>query len=278
MTRETNNDLVSRAIRPGNGPSRGREGPTICPGRGGSATPRQVGFVDLHSHVLAGIDDGAPDLATGLAMLEALARAGFAEVCATPHQKAGQFLPSTEDIDRAWAAATAALGAAHPTLHRAAENMWDDVFFERSQRDAVPSYDGGPAFLFELRPQLVPVGLLEHLFRLRTAGKVPVLAHPERYEALWADDDLTGRLARSSAFVVDLPAVAGYHGRRECKAARRLLQQGLVRAAASDAHTPGDVKQAAEGIAWIEKKLGAAAVDRLLGDGPRALLAGEMPD
>jgi len=237
-----------------------------------------MGFVDLHSHVLAGIDDGAPDLTTGLTMLEALARAGFSDVCATPHQKAGQFLPSADEIARAWNAALGAVGAAHPTLHLAAENMWDDVFFERSQRDAVPSYDAGPAFLFELRPQLIPVGLLEHLFRLRTGGKVPVLAHPERYEALWSDDDLTGQLARSCAFVVDLPAVAGYHGRRECKAARLLLQRGLVRAAASDAHTAGDVKQAVEGIAWIEKKLGAAAVDRLLVDGPRAILAGELPD
>ncbi len=238
---------------------------------------RAMGLCDLHSHVLAGIDDGAPDLATGLAILGALGALGFSEVCATPHQKVGQYMPTLDEIDAAWAQLTTAHTTDLPALHRAAENMWDDVFFERSQRDAIPSYRGGPAFLFELRPTTMPVGMLQHLFRLQTAGKVCVMAHPERYEAL-ADDDLAERLSRTCAFVVDLPAVAGYHGKRECKQARRMLERGLVRAAASDAHNVGDVKQAAEGLAWIEKKLGAAAVTRLCDTGPRAILAGEMPD
>ncbi|HTJ42461.1 MAG TPA: CpsB/CapC family capsule biosynthesis tyrosine phosphatase [Kofleriaceae bacterium] len=237
-----------------------------------------MGFVDLHSHVLAGIDDGAPDLTTSLAMLEALAGLGFTEVCATPHQKVGQYLPSADQIRQAFADVGAARRPSMPALHLAAENMWDDVFFERSHRDAVPSYDGGPAFLFELRPPQLPVGIFDHLFRLRTAGKVPVLAHPERYEPLWGDDALAERLADSCAFVVDLPAIAGYHGKRESKMARHLLERGLVRAAATDCHTPGDVKQAAEGLAWIEKKLGARAVARLCETNPRAILGGHLPD
>ncbi len=237
-----------------------------------------MGFVDLHSHVLAAIDDGSPDLATSMTMLEALGGIGFTEVCATPHQKAGQYLPSADDIARAFAGVSAARTASMPVLHLAAENMWDDVFFERSQRGAIPSYDDGPAFLFELRPPSLPIGIFEHLFRLRTEGKCPVLAHPERYEPLWDDDALADRLSRACAFVVDLPAIAGYHGRRQSKQARHLLELGLVKAVASDAHTPGDAKQAAEGVAWIAKKLGARAVDALLDTNPRALLRGEMPE
>jgi protein-tyrosine phosphatase len=238
-------------------------------------------FVDLHSHVLFGLDDGSPDLGTSLTMLEGLRAIGFAEVCATPHQKAGQYLPTREQIDQTYAALGAAVARAHrplPLLRLAAENMWDDVFFGRLQRQEIPAYDGGPAFLVELRPSVMPVGLVEHTFRLRMAGRVPVLAHPERYEALWDDARLTDALRRQCAFLVDLPALAGYHGRKECKAARKLVESGLATAAASDAHTPEDVRHAAEGIAWIEKKLGAAAVDRLLRDAPRALLSGDLPD
>ncbi len=237
-----------------------------------------MGLVDLHSHVLAAIDDGSPDLTTSLDMLDALAGIGFTEVCATPHQKAGQFLPSADDIARAYAAVGAARRPTTPQLHLAAENMWDDVFFERSQRGAVPSYDGGSAFLFEVRPPELPIGIFEHLFRLRTAGKVPVLAHPERYEPLWGNDDLAEQLARVCVFVVDLPAIAGYHGKRQSKQARHLLERGLVKACASDAHTPGDVKQAAEGLAWIEKKLGARAASALCDEHPRALIRGEIPE
>jgi protein-tyrosine phosphatase len=105
-----------------------------------------------------------------------------------------------------------------------------------------------------------------------------VLAHPERYERLRDDGALIDRLRREIAFVVDLGAIAGYHGKKEHKAARRMVEEGVAHAVASDAHTREDVARAAEGIAWIRKRLGDAAVTRLLDDGPRAILAGELPE
>ena len=238
-----------------------------------------MGFLDLHSHVLPGLDDGARDLATSRAMIAALGALGFTDIYATPHQKAHQFLPSRGAIDAAFAAVQAALaGGPGPGLRLAAENMWDDVFFERSQQGTIPAYDGGDAFLVELRPQGLPVGLVDHLFRLRMAGKAPILAHPERYEALWDDRGLVDRLRANCAFVVDLGALAGYHGKRQQKMARHLVEDGLAAAVTTDAHTVEDVRVAAEGIAWIQKRLGAAAVTRLLDDGPRAALIGELPE
>jgi protein-tyrosine phosphatase len=235
-----------------------------------------MGFVDLHSHVLAGLDDGSRDLATSRAMIGALGALGFTEVCATPHQKAGQFLPTRAAIDNAFAEAHDLVPGVR--LHLAAENMWDDVFFERSQRDAIPSYDDGRVFLFELRPSTLPVGLVEHLFKIRLSGRTPVLAHPERYEPLWGDDAMLERLRQHCALQVDLGAIAGYHGKPQQKAARRLIEEGLAAAVATDSHTLEDVRAAAEGIAWIEKRVGRAAVIRLLDDNPRAILAGELPD
>ena len=85
-------------------------------------------------------------------------------------------------------------------------------------------------------------------------------------------------LFRSCAFVVDLGAVAGFHGKRETRAARELLESGLATAVATDAHQLGDLQQAAAGLAWIDKKLGHAAVVRLFDHAPRLLLAGELPD
>jgi protein-tyrosine phosphatase len=235
-----------------------------------------MGFVDLHSHVLHGLDDGSPDLATSMRMIDGLAALGFSEVCATPHQKAGQYLPSLEAIAAQYAAVSTA--ASNVRMHLAAENMWDDVFFDRSQHGVIPSYDHGPAFLFELRPSEMPIGLTEHLFRMRMAGKLPVLAHPERYQRLWTDEQLVEQLRGQVAFVIDLGAIAGYHGKKEHKAARRYLEDGIAHAVASDAHTPEDVARAAEGIAWIKKRLGPAAVTRLLDTNPRSILAGELPD
>jgi protein-tyrosine phosphatase len=237
-----------------------------------------MGFVDLHSHVLYGLDDGAPDESTALAMLDGLTSLGITEQCVTPHQKASQFLPAWEAVEATLARLETVRRPAHPTLRLGAESMWDDVFYRRAIEGTIPHYQGTVAFLVEIPPSLMPPGMIDQMFRWRMAGKVPVLAHPERYHALWDDDDLARRLRVHCAFVLDLGAVGGFHGRREMKAARHLLETGLATAVATDAHQVGDLQQAAAGMQWIEKKLGHAALVRLFDHAPRAILGGELPD
>jgi protein-tyrosine phosphatase len=237
-----------------------------------------MGFVDLHSHVLYGLDDGAPDEKSALAMLDGLAALGIDEQCVTPHQKASQYLPAWDLIEATLVKLETVRRPHHPTLRLGAENMWDDVFYQRATEDTIPGYRDTVAFLVEIPPPLMPPGMIDQLFKWRMAGKVPVLAHPERYHALWDNDDLATQLRNHCAFVVDLGAVGGFHGRREQKAARHLLENGLATAVATDAHQLGDLQQAAEGLRWIEKKLGHAAVVRLFDHAPRAILGGELPD
>jgi protein-tyrosine phosphatase len=239
-----------------------------------------LGFVDLHSHVLPGLDDGSPDEATSMTMLRGLAALGFETVCATPHQKAGQFLPSRDAIDSAYRRVTQLVATAGVSLRLGlgAENMWDATLYERMQSDAIPSYDGGPAFLVEFSPVQLPVALMTSLFELRRRGKLPVIAHPERYQPLWSAPDQVTALRANAALVVDLAAVAGYHGRRQGKAARGFLEKGLAHAVASDVHSPADLRGAAEGVAWIKKRLGERVLSRLLDENPRRILAGEHPD
>jgi protein-tyrosine phosphatase len=237
-----------------------------------------VGYVDLHSHVLFGLDDGAPDPATAVAMLDGLATLGVTEQCVTPHQKAAQYLPAWDRVMTTYAQLSKLRSSRHPTLRLAAENMWDDVFYQRSVDGTIPHYADTSAFLIELPPPLLPPNLAERLFDFTRAGKVVVLAHPERYQPLWDDDELARKLRAHCAFQIDLPAVAGFHGKRESKQARHLLEIGLAACVATDAHQVGDIAQAKEGLRWIEKKLGAAAVTRLFDHAPRAILAGELPD
>lgn len=238
-----------------------------------------VGFVDLHSHVLPGLDDGAESAEASLQMLKGLYGLGFRMVAATPHQRAGRFMPSRDEIRAAYRRTEEALRACGVGVDLAlgAENMWDDVFYERMEADTIPSYDDGPAFLVEFPLGEVPAGASDALFQLRLRGKLPVLAHPERYGALASDPALADRLAETAAFVVDLGAVGGFHGRREAKAARALLDRGAAHAAASDAHGPEDVRHASAGMAWIRKRLGEEALARLLQRAPERILRGEHP-
>lgn len=205
-------------------------------------------------------------------MLGALSAAGYDLVCATPHQKAAQFLPAAADIQ----AAFADLAKRAPVeLHLGAENFWDEVFFDRWRAGEIPVYDQTRAFLFEIPVNEVPLRLEETLFQMGTRGLLPVMAHPERYVLSW--DRLT-QLAESIPLVVDLGALSGYHGPRPGKTAQRLVLDRLAHAAATDIHSVADVRAALEGIAWIKKKLGPAAVSRLCDENPRRILRGELPE
>jgi tyrosine-protein phosphatase YwqE len=103
------------------------------------------------------------------------------------------------------------------------------------------------------------------------------MAHPERYRAIRADLSLAEKLGRSAALLVDLAALDGGHGWTEKRVARRLVEEGLAHAVATDMHSLKDAKQAAAGMDWIRKRLGDKACERLLGDNPRRILAGDLP-
>lgn len=212
-------------------------------------------------------------------MLNGLADLGFDTVCATPHQKTGQFMPSAKAIQAAHSATARALRDAGLPLRLGlgAENMWDSTLYERMESDEIPSYDGGPAFLVEFDPAQLPYGLTGRIFDLSRRGRLLVIAHPERYVPLWTSPDLVDSLRADCALVVDLGAIAGLHGRREGKAARRFLESGLVHAVASDVHSAGDLRGTAAGMAWIRKRLGERALVRLLDENPRRILAGHHP-
>jgi len=249
---------------------------------GGQRSPSRMAqqYVDLHSHYLPALDDGATDRQMSLQMVRAVASLGFSDLYATPHQRAGMFMPAREAIDQAFQAIAADVAQAGipARLGLGAENFWDEVLHRRMTEHTIPSYGGGKAFLFEVNPQLMPPTLEQELFQLRVSGLMPVLAHPERYMAVQRDVSLAERLGRHAVMMIDLAALEGAHGRAEMKTARRLVLEGLAHAAATDIHRPEDQTGVAAGMAWIRKQLGAAALDQMLAENPRRLLEGELPD
>jgi protein-tyrosine phosphatase len=241
------------------------------------------GYVDLHAHHLAGVDDGAPDWPTAREMIAGVVGLGFTHLYTTPHQRSGLYLPDLGVVAEAFAElgrrqAGVSVGGPELTFGLAAENFWDEVLLQRIQQGAIPSYDGGPAFLFEVNPQMMPTGIEATLFELRLQSKLPVLAHPERYLAIQKQLERAATLGQSAALVVDLAALDGAHGKQEMRTARLLITEGLAHAAATDIHAPEDLPAIAAGMAWIRKHAGEDALTCLLANNPRRILAGELPD
>src|SRR5262249_18538320 len=107
-------------------------------------------FVDLHSHYLPALDDGATGMEMSVEMIRAVQSLGSSALYATPHQRAGMFMPARAAIDDAYTrvGAEVAKAGAGPELGLGAENFWDDVLLSRIRQGAVPTYGQTRTFLF----------------------------------------------------------------------------------------------------------------------------------
>jgi protein-tyrosine phosphatase len=233
-------------------------------------------FVDLHCHWVANIDDGVRSPADGIALLRALGDAGFGAVVATPHMRPGMFDNDRASLERAYAAMQPHLETAEaglPTVHLASEHFFDDVVFQRLTSGACLPYPGGGAVLVEFSPQAFPVRCQARFFDLRRAGLVPVVAHPERYQPVWADDEcLTPLLDAGAHLLLDVCSLVGKYGRNAQRAAEKLLEDDAYEAACSDAHRPSDIPIVVRAMARLEQFVGREEATRLLAEGPRGIL------
>lgn len=239
------------------------------------------GFIDLHCHFVAGIDDGAPSTEVSLAMLRELRGVGFDTVVATPHMRPDLFDNRRADLERAYQATARALQAEAglPSIALGCEHYFDDVVYQRLMQGEGLPYPGGKAALVEFHGLAFPPVLAERLFDLRRRGVLPVIAHPERYRCFWHKPELLEELVQSGcALLLDVAALVGKYGREPQRAAELLLEHELYHAACSDSHRPSDAADAARGIERVEQLYGADEVDFLMRRGPSALLEGRLPE
>jgi protein-tyrosine phosphatase len=236
------------------------------------------GFIDLHSHWVAAIDDGVRDIEGSLALLRGLGEIGFDTVVATPHMRPGMFDNTAATLRLAYERTLAGLASATglPERHLSSEHFFDDVVFQRFLEPGgreVLLYPGGHAALVEFPTRVFPTHVAHRFFDLMRRRVRPVLAHPERYEPVWADAAVLEPLLDGGAvLLLDVAALAGKYGRAPRKAAEQLLDAGYYQAACSDAHGVKDVKEVAEGIKRLFDQAGKEEASFLLIDGPREIL------
>jgi protein-tyrosine phosphatase len=235
------------------------------------------GFVDLHCHWIPGVDDGAPTLEEGVAMLRGLGDLGFETVVATPHMRPGLFDNDAVGLRQAFDQVEGELSAMErlPRRQLSCEHYFDDVVYARLLAGAGLPYPGERAVLLEFFDNGFPPSLDRLLSQLSRSGLVPVVAHPERYRPLWNNSEVLDRLLDLGAVaLLDVAALVGKYGRRPQRCAEELLERGAYHAACSDAHRPADVETVAAGIDWVRQRYGDEEVQSLFSEGPREILGG----
>ena len=195
-------------------------------------------MVDIHSHVVWGVDDGAPSMDVSMAMLAAAFESGTTDIVATPHMNA-QFTYQGELVSERISELAAAVGG-NPRIHQGCEfHLSVDNLDQITERPSAYTINNKQYLLLEC-PDLHVGKHADIIFReLLDSGIVPIIAHPERVPALQGDLDRLGRWVDLGCLAqVTALSIVGIFGRATASVSKRLFERGLVHIVASDAHDP----------------------------------------
>lgn len=197
------------------------------------------GFVDIHSHLLPGIDDGAKDIEDSIALISKLHSYGIQHIITTPHIL-GDVYPNTPEI------ITSKLTEVQTELQNrgmndikfsaAAEYMMDEQFVgflkDKNLLTLKDNY-----VLVEMSYFSPPMNLYDILFDIQLQGYKPVLAHPERYLTYHKNYKEYQKLKASGClFQLNLLALTGYYGEPTKRATKLLLEDNFYNLVGTDAH------------------------------------------
>jgi len=204
--------------------------------------------VDLHSHLLPEIDDGARSVVHSLALIEMLQELGFHTLITTPHVMAELYVNNPKTIQEKYQELSAALKEKESSakLQAAAEYLMDEGFGDKINSGELLALPGNRV-LVEMSFISAPPMLEDYLFRLQTKGYRPLLAHPERY--LFLKDDMKKYQElkdRGCEFQLNLLSLAGYYGKPTRENAFQLLEAGMADFLGTDLHHEGQAERLQE--------------------------------
>lgn len=234
-------------------------------------------MIDLHCHMLPGIDDGASDLAVSLEMARMAVADGITMTACTPHIYPGLYENDAAGIRAAVSALRRQLAetAIPLDITDGADIQLVPELVERLKSGAFPTLHGSRYFLFEPPHHVAPARFLESIFDAVAGGYVPVITHPERLT--WLDKehyDWFVTAARQGAWLqVTAGALTGRFGKPALYWGERMLADGIVHVLATDGHA-GNWRPPllAEGRQVAVKWVGAEEADRLVLGRPRAVI------
>jgi tyrosine-protein phosphatase YwqE len=219
------------------------------------------GLVDIHNHILPGIDDGAKTVEESIALIKAFDELGMQHFIATPHIFPALYPNNSETIRKAHQQLMEALLEQRMTqvsIVPSAEHMIDDSFDELlSQEGVMPLKDG---FLLVEMSYLQPsLNFNEAIVQITQKGLTPVLAHPERYMYLHQTPYKYREYKQKGIlFQLNMLSLGPYYGKDVQKMARQLLEDGMIDFIGTDTHSLKHLKAISE-IQIKEKE-----ADRLL--------------
>jgi len=241
-------------------------------------------MIDLHCHILPGLDDGAQDLQESLDMAAMALKDGVDTIVATPHTLDGLYSNSLDEVAQSVEAFRASLsdrGIDISIRPGADVHLCPGMLEAIREGRAITIDNAGKYLLLELPPQNIPPQIKDEIFSLKLNGITPIITHPERHPAMQRDLRILHELVSMGALAqVTAMSVAGEFGLPIRACAQAMLEQRLIHVIASDAHSvesrPPILSRAVEDAADILGSLEEA--EDMVNRVPTLILSGEPVD
>lgn len=233
-------------------------------------------MIDIHCHILYGVDDGSPDYETSCRMVDCLADEGVSAIIATPHYRHQMFSYPVQRIEDALTRLSAYAAGRHVTLFPGCEYHVNHDIFSHLESGRVHTLADSDYVLTEYSYTSDLARILDYTEELVMRGWRPVIAHAERYEVFQRRPRLAEEVIQQGAQIqVNADSVLGLDGRGMKKCALKLLDLGLVDYIASDAH---DLEERAPHLnkcySLVRKRYGEESAGILFEKNPRRILMG----
>jgi protein-tyrosine phosphatase len=201
-------------------------------------------MIDLHNHILPGIDDGATDIKEALEMARIAVEEGFSGIVATPHFGSGLFSSDANEVRRRVNELNEKIASAdlNLTIYPGMEARLTADVLKSLSNGSVISLNDSQYILLELPPLQVPAGFENFVRMMINSGRKIVLAHPEKNVEIQTYPDMVYKLVtmfRPGDLLIQITAdsISGDAGLRALSTSKWLLENGLAHILATDAHS-----------------------------------------
>ncbi len=193
------------------------------------------GFVDIHSHILPGIDDGAKNISESNKLIKGMKELGFYQIIATPHTYPGLYDNSSESILKSYENIKTA-NINEVKISCASEYMIGSYLIQKAEKKELLCLKDN-FVLIEMSFFSKPINLFDIIFKIRVNGYIPVIAHPERYRFFYNDINSYHKLKDSGCmFQLNLLSTVGFYGKAVLRFSQKLLKENLIDFVGSDIH------------------------------------------
>lgn len=206
-----------------------------------SKVPFDIGSymeVDIHSHLLPGIDDGAPDTDTAITLINGITSKGIQRIITSPHVMADIHRNTPESIQTAYNTLVPHFESnqIETPFSYGAEYMLDEQFLDKlNRKEVLPLFDN--YILVETPFLFKPLNLEDTIFQIQAAGYTPILAHPERYLYMFNEQEIYFKVRDLGCKLqMNVLSATGYYGKIEKDCATFLLEHELYEYFGTDIH------------------------------------------